>query len=41
MAYARQCHWGLTPLIIPERMAKINQGIDPGDEAEAYEKDTV
>jgi len=24
-----------------ERMAKINQGIDPGDEAEAYKKDEV
>jgi hypothetical protein len=24
-----------------ERMAKIQQGIDPGDEAEAYKKDEV
>ena len=24
-----------------ERMAKINQGIDPGDETEAYKKDEV
>ena len=24
-----------------ERMAKINAGIDPGDEIEAYEKDAV
>jgi len=24
-----------------ERKAKINQGIDPGDEAEAYKKDEV
>ena len=24
-----------------ERMAKINQGIDPGDEAETYKKDEV
>ncbi len=24
-----------------ERMAKINQGIDPGDEAEVYKKDEV
>ena len=24
-----------------ERMAKINQGIDPGDESEAYKKDEV
>ena len=24
-----------------ERLAKIQQGIDPGDEAEAYKKDAV
>jgi hypothetical protein len=24
-----------------ERMAKINQGIDPGDETEAYKRDEV